>query len=128
VLNRHRLAREREVDRVGRHNVLGPFEGELALGNADEHDALAGLKARTVACSDVVLTLAALELDHRHQMLLGKCADRLDEAVVQGTKGGRRGDSIAEVLAGKRCLQQVEKAAATRSGDCQTPMSPSPRF
>ena len=80
--------------------MLGRFEGELALlGNADEHDALAGLKARAIACRDVVLTLAALELDDWHHMLVGERLNCLNEAVVEWADGGRRGDPIAEVIA-----------------------------
>lgn len=85
---------------MGRHDVLGGFEGELALlGDADEHHTFRRLKATTMGCSDIVFALAALELNDRHQLLLGKCRDVLHEAIVKGAERGRRGNPIAEVVA-----------------------------
>jgi hypothetical protein len=88
------------VDGVWWHDVLCRFERELSLlGDTDEHDTLGSLIPRSILSCDVVFALAAFELDHRHQMVVGKCRDRLDGAVVQRAEGGWRGDPIAEVLA-----------------------------
>ncbi len=100
LIDRDRLAREREVDRVWRHDVLRRLERELALlGDADEHDTLERVVPRSILSRDIVLALAAFELDDRYELLLGKYADRLDETVVQRAEGGRRSDLIAEVIA-----------------------------
>ncbi len=100
LVDRDRLAREREVDSVWWHDVLGRFERELALlRDTDEHHAVERVVPRSILSREIILALAAFELDHRYQMLLGKCGDRLDEAVVQRAEGGRRGDLIAEVIA-----------------------------
>ena len=73
-----------------RNHVLGGFEGELTfLGNADEHHAFGGSKATPIACRNIVFALAALELNDRHQVLLGKGRDGLHEPIMQRTKGRR---------------------------------------
>ena len=64
-----------------------------------KHHAFSSLEATTKACSDIVFALAALKLNDRHQVVLRKSSDRLHETIVQWTKGGRRGDPIAEVVA-----------------------------
>ena len=66
VPNRDRLAREREVDGVWRHDVLGRFERDLALlGDTDEHNTLGSVLPRSILSRDVILALATLELDDR---------------------------------------------------------------
>jgi hypothetical protein len=100
VLDGNRLAREREVDGAGRRDVLGRFEGPLALlRHADEHHAFGGPELSALLRGHVVLTLAALELKDGHLLLLGEGGDGLDEAVVQRADGGGRRDLVAEVVA-----------------------------
>ena len=82
--------------RTARANyVLGGLEGALPLlSDANEHDSLCGSKPWAIACSDIVFALAALELKDRHQWAVGKCGDVLNEAIVNGANGGRRGDGL----------------------------------
>src|SRR5437879_5156985 len=88
------------MDGAWRHNVLGGFERELAfLGHSDEHDAFSGPKATAIACSNVVFALGTFELNEWHHLLLGKCTGGLHEPIVKWTKGSRRGDPVADVVA-----------------------------
>ena len=88
------------MHRGWRKHVLGRLERELALlGDTDEYHALGQREAGSIASSDGVLALPALELNDRYQLLVGEGGNGLDELIVEWADGGRRGDPIAEVIA-----------------------------
>ena len=57
--------------------------------DTNEHHAFVGMKACSIAGSDIVFALASLERDDGHQMAASKDGDVLDEAIVQWAKGSR---------------------------------------
>ena len=85
---------------MGRDDVLGRFERELAfLGHTDEDHAFVAVKTCSILGRHIVFALATLELHDREHMVSGKRRDVVNEPIVQRTKGGRRGEAIAEVIA-----------------------------